>query len=60
MQNNIQRVIALRAFWDLEKNVLLEIRVSGTELWSPTLDSGINIGVHLLIFGLFSRGYVPY
>ena len=25
---------------------------------SHTLDSGINIGVHLLIFGLFSRGYV--
>ena len=25
-----------------------------------TLDSGINIGVRLLIFGLFSRGYVPY
>ena len=25
-----------------------------------TLDSGINIGVCLLIFGLFSRGYVPY
>ena len=24
-----------------------------------TLDSGINIGVHLLIFGFFSRGYVP-
>ena len=23
-----------------------------------TLDSGINIGVRLLIFGLFSRGYV--
>ena len=26
-------------------------------LW-PNLDSGINIGVRLLIFGLFSRGYV--
>ena len=26
----------------------------------PTLDFGINIGVRLLIFGLFSRGYVPY
>ena len=25
-----------------------------------TLDSGINIGVRLLIFGLFYRGYVPY
>ena len=24
---------------------------------SDTLDSGINIGVRLLIFGLFSRGY---
>ena len=23
-----------------------------------TLDSGINIGVRLLIFGLFSRGYI--
>ena len=26
----------------------------------PTLDSGINIGVRLLIFGLFSRSYIPY
>ena len=25
-----------------------------------TLDSGINIGLRLLIFGLCSRGYVPY
>ena len=32
----IQRVPALRAFWDLEKTVLHEIRVSGTVLWSPT------------------------
>ena len=32
----IQRVPALRAFWDLEKTVLNEIRVSGTVLWSPT------------------------
>ena len=24
----------------------------------PTLDSGINVGVRLLIFGLFSSGYV--
>ena len=24
----------------------------------PTLDSGINIGVRLLIFGLFPRGYI--
>ena len=28
--NYIQRVPALRAFWDLEKTVLHEIRVSGT------------------------------
>ena len=35
-QNAIQRVPALRAFWDLEKSVLHEIRVSGTVLWSPT------------------------
>ena len=33
---DIQRVPALRAFWDLEKTVLHEIRVSGTVLWSPT------------------------
>ena len=26
----IQRVPALHAFWDLEKNVLHEIRISGT------------------------------
>ena len=32
----LQRVPALRAFWDLEKIVLHEIRVSGTVLWSPT------------------------
>ena len=32
----IQRVPSLRAFWDLEKTVLHEIRVSGTVLWSPT------------------------
>ena len=29
-KNTIQRVPALRAFWDLEKTVLHEIRVSGT------------------------------
>ena len=28
------------AFWDLEKTVLHEIRVSGTILWSPTSGSG--------------------
>ena len=33
---SIQRVPALRGFWDLEKTVLHEIRVSGTVLWSPT------------------------
>ena len=32
----IQRVPALRVFWDLEKTVLHETRVSGTVLWSPT------------------------
>ena len=32
----IQRVPALRVFWDLEKTVLHEPRVSGTVLWSPT------------------------
>jgi hypothetical protein len=32
----IQRVPALRTFWDLEKTVLHEIRVSGTVLHSPT------------------------
>ena len=32
----LQRVPALRAFWDLEKTVLHEIRVSGTVLWSLT------------------------
>ena len=33
---HVQRVPALRGFWDLEKTVLHEIRVSGTVLWSPT------------------------
>ena len=32
----LQRVPALRVFWDLEKTVLHEICVSGTVLWSPT------------------------
>ena len=32
----IQRVPALHVFWDLEKTVLHETRVSGTVLWSPT------------------------
>ena len=32
----LQRVPALRVFWDLEKAVLYETRVSGTVLWSPT------------------------
>ena len=32
----IQRVPALRTFWDMEKTVLHEICVSGTVLWSPT------------------------
>ena len=32
----IQRVPALRVFWDLEKTVLHETRVSGTVLWSST------------------------
>jgi hypothetical protein len=34
--NYVQRVPALRAFWDLEKTVLHEIRVSGT-VGSPLL-----------------------
>ena len=36
MKNWLQRVPALRGFWDLEKTVLHEICVSGTVLWSPT------------------------
>ena len=32
----IEFVPALRVFWDLEKTVLHETRVSGTVLWSPT------------------------
>ena len=32
----VQRGPALTAFWDLEKTVLHEIRVSVTVLWSPT------------------------
>ena len=32
----LQRVHALRAFWDLEKTILHEICVSGTVLQSPT------------------------
>ena len=31
-----------------------------SSLLYTTLDSGINIGLCLLIFGLFSRGYIPY
>ena len=33
---DIQRVPALHAFWDLEKTVLNEIRVSGTVVNPPT------------------------
>ena len=35
-QNGFLLLPALRAFWDLEKTVLHEIRVSGTVLRSPT------------------------
>ena len=34
--NNSQRAPTLRAFWDLEKTLLHETRVSGTVIWSPT------------------------
>ena len=37
--NQIQRVPALCAFWDLEKTVLHETYVSGTVLWSPNANS---------------------
>ena len=33
---SVQRVPTLCTFWDLEKTVLHEIRLSGTVLWSPT------------------------
>ena len=36
LQKTVQRVPALRAFWDLEKTMLHETRVSGTVLWFPT------------------------
>ena len=36
----VQRVPALRVFWDLEKTVLHETRVSGTVLWSPRVSGG--------------------
>ena len=36
IERPIQRVPALRVFWDLKKTVLDEIRVSGTVLWSST------------------------
>ena len=36
MKIKVQRVPALRTFWDLEKTVLHEILVSGTVLQSPT------------------------
>ena len=35
-KKRVQRVPALRFFWDLEKTVLHETRVIGTVLWSPT------------------------
>ena len=47
--NNVQRVPALRVFWDLEKTVLHEICVSGTVLWSPT---NANSPIYTYIFGL--------
>ena len=42
----LQRVPALRGFWDLEKNVLHEIRVSGTVLQSPTTAKIPHLHVH--------------
>ena len=36
----------VRAFWDLEKNVLHEIRVSGTVLQSPTTTKIPHLHVH--------------
>ena len=36
IQKELQRVPALRVFWDSEKTVLHETRVSGTVLWSLT------------------------
>ena len=36
LSKHIKRVPALHAFWDLEKTVLHETRVSGTVMWSPT------------------------
>ena len=43
---DIQRVPALRVFWDLEKTVLHEIRVSGTVLWSSTNANSPHLHVH--------------
>ena len=33
------------------------LKVRGYDTYLPTLDSGINIGVGLLTYGFFSRGY---
>ena len=46
-QMGVQRVPALRVFWDLEKTVLNETRVSGTVLWSPTNASSPTYSLHV-------------
>ena len=43
-------------FFFRKNDYFLLVMLFGTYLC--TLDSGINIGVRLLFFGLFSRGYV--
>ena len=45
-KTTIQRGPDLRAFRDLKKNVLHEIRVSGTLLWSPTNAKSPHLHVH--------------
>ena len=46
MKKEIQKVLTLRAFWDLEKTMLHVIRVSGTVVKSPTNTKIAHLHVH--------------
>ena len=60
-----EKFTQIKVFWVTSKSNLSKkkhyyIGLLRTRTWLRTLASGINIGVHLLISGLFSMGCVPY
>ena len=68
LENNIRLVeqISFRSFLTICSFIIMEDRTILTPMLNAfflkinTIDSGINIGLRLLISGLFSRGYVTY